>query len=352
VAFRETEGELAAEFDACLEQRGLPGWEKKLPTWESGGKDVPTRVACKEVLRAVLDVVPPLVAGGADLTGNTGTELPGAPVVSRHLFGGRQIHWGVREHGMGSMMNGMAVSGLLPAGGTFFIFSDYMRAAVRLAALSQYKTAFVWSHDSVGVGEDGPTHQPVEHLASMRAMPDLRMIRPADANETAQAWRVHIDGDGPTALIFTRQAVPVLANTAARAPEGLPRGAYVLVDEEGDDLDLVLIGTGSEVSVCVAAHEQLVADGYSVRVVSMPSWDLFEAQSDEYCDSVLPPDALALSVEAGATLGWERYADVSVGIDRFGASAPGATVLNELGINPDHVVERAREMLELAGEVI
>jgi transketolase len=244
----------------------------------------------------------------------------------------------------------MAVSGLLPAGGTFFVFSDYMRPAVRLAALSQYKTAFVWSHDSVGVGEDGPTHEPVEHLASLRAMPDLRLIRPADANETAQAWRVHLEGEGPTAIILSRQGLPVLANTAARAPAGLPRGAYVLVDETGDDLDLVLIGTGSEVSVCVTACEQLVAEGYSVRVVSMPSWDLFDAQPDEYCDAVLPPDAMALSVEAGATLGWERYADVAIGIDRYGASAPGSTVLDELGINPDHVVERALEMLELVGD--
>ena len=181
---------------------------RSCPSWEAGGKAVATRVACKEVLDAILDVVPPLVAGGADLTGNTGTELVDAPVVATHEFGGRQIHWGIREHGMGSVMNGMAVSGLMPAGGTFFVFSDYMRPAVRLAALSQYKTAFVWSHDSVGVGEDGPTHEPVEQLASLRAMPDLRIIRPADANETAQAWRVHIDGDGPTALILSRQGVP------------------------------------------------------------------------------------------------------------------------------------------------
>ena len=350
-AFGTSEAELAPQFEACLAGGGLTGWESKLPSWEAGGKPVATRVACKEVLDAILDVVPPLIAGGADLTGNTGTELVDAPVIATHEFSGRQIHWGIREHGMGSVMNGMAVSGLVPAGGTFFVFSDYMRPAVRLAALSQYKTAFVWSHDSVGVGEDGPTHEPIEHLASLRAMPELRLIRPADANETAQAWRVHIDGDGPTALILSRQAVPVLANSAARAPEGVPRGAYVLVDETGDDLDLVLIGTGSEVSVCVTACEQLVADGYSVRVVSMPSWDLFDAQPDEYCDAVLPPDALALSVEAGATLGWERYADVAVGIDRFGASAPGSTVLDELGINPDHVVERALEMLDLTGDV-
>ena len=331
--------------------RGLPGWESKLPSWEAGGKAVATRVACKEVLDAIVDVVPPLVAGGADLTGQHRHRARRLP---------RRRHPRVRRppdplghprarHGLGDERHG----GERPAArGRHVLRVQRLHApAVRLAALSQYKTAFVWSHDSVGVGEDGPTHEPIEHLASLRAMPELRLIRPADANETAQAWRVHIDGEGPTALILSRQGLPVLANSAARAPEGLPRGAYVLVDETGDDLDLVLIGTGSEVSVCVTACEQLVAEGYSVRVVSMPSWDLFDAQPDEYCDAVLPPDAMALSVEAGATLGWERYADVAIGIDRFGASAPGSTVLDELGINPDHVVERALEMLELAGDV-
>src|SRR5262249_25280619 len=181
-----------------------------------------------------------------------------------------------------SVMNGMAASGWLPAGGTFFVFSDYMRPAARLAALSQYRTAFVWSHDSVGVGEDGPTHQPIEQLMAIRAIPDLRVIRPADANEVAQAWRIHIDGAGPTAFILTRQRVAVLEGPAARAPEGVPRGAYVLVDAPDGDLDLVLIGTGSEVAVCVAAHDLLEADGIGVRVVSMPSWDLFEAQTEAY----------------------------------------------------------------------
>jgi transketolase len=244
---------------------------------------------------------------------------------------------------MGSIMNGMAVSFLMPAGGTFFVFSDYMRGGVRLAALSGYKTLFVWTHDSVGLGEDGPTHQPIEQLAAMRAMPGLRLLRPADANETSQAFRIHVDNEGPTALVLTRQKVPVLAGTAERAPDGVPRGAYTLVDEAGDGLDLVLLGTGSEVSVCVAAVDLL--PGLSVRVVSMPSWDLFAAQPDDYCEQVLPADVPTLAVEAGATFGWERYADDVVGIDHFGASAPGTVALEHFGFTPENVAARARALL-------
>ncbi|HLM17397.1 MAG TPA: transketolase C-terminal domain-containing protein, partial [Acidimicrobiia bacterium] len=258
--------------------------------------------------------------------------------------GGRGVHYGIREHGMGGVMNGMAVSSLLPAGGTFFVFSDYMRGAVRLAALSHYKSLFVWTHDSVGLGEDGPTHQPIEQLAAMRAMPGLRVIRPADANEVSQAWRIHVDGTGPTAMILSRQKVPVLGMTADRSPEGVPRGAYTLVDEEGDGLDVVLIGTGSEVSVCVAALDLL--DGLSLRVVSMPSWDLFAAQSDDYRERVLPADVPTLAVEAGSTFGWERYADDTIGIDHFGASAPGAVALEKFGFTPEHVAARARALVE------
>ncbi|MFI5053082.1 MAG: transketolase [Acidimicrobiia bacterium] len=342
-AFSSSEAGLAAEFDACLEQRGLPGWEAKLPAW-SAGEELATRQACTAVVNAVIDVVPGLLCGGADLTENTGMELQGATPVATHEFGGRQIHWGIREHGMGSVMNGMAVSGTIPAGGTFFVFSDYMRPAARLAALSGYKTAFVWTHDSVGLGEDGPTHQPVEHLASLRAMPHLRVIRPADANEVAQAWRIHVDGEGPTALVLTRQKVPVLANSAERAPEGVPRGAYTLVDETGGALDLVLLGTGSEVSLCVAARELLA--GLAVRVVSMPSWDLFAGQPDDYREHVLPPGVPTLAVEAAVSFGWERYANDVVAIDRFGASAPGPTVLAELGFTPENVAARARALLE------
>ena len=342
-ALRDREPGLADEFDACLDQRGLPGWEAKLPSW-APGEQLATRVASNQVLDAIVDVVPGIVAGGADLTGNTGTELKDEGVVAEHQFRGRQLHFGIREFGMGGVMNGLAVSYLMPAGGTFFVFSDYMRGAARLAALSGYKTLFVWTHDSVGLGEDGPTHQPIEQLAAFRAMPGLCLIRPADPNEVAQAWRLHVSGDGPTALILTRQKVPVLEGSAERAPDGVPRGAYTLVDEPGG-LDLVLVGTGSEVSVCVAARELLAAEGQSVRIVSMPSWDLFAAQPEPYRSQVLPPGVPKLAVEAASSFGWDRWVDDVVSIDRYGASAPGPVVMDHLGINPAHVAERARALL-------
>ncbi len=342
-SLRDREPALADEFDACLNQRGLPGWEAKLPSW-AAGEQLATRVASNQILDAIVDVVPGIVAGGADLTGNTGTELKDEGVVAEHQFRGRQLHFGIREFGMGGVMNGLAVSYLMPAGGTFFVFSDYMRGAARLAALSGYKTLFVWTHDSVGLGEDGPTHQPIEQLAGFRAMPGLRLIRPADPNEVAQAWRLHVSGDGPTALILTRQKVPVLEGSAERAPDGVPRGAYTLVDEPGG-LDLVLVGTGSEVSVCVAARELLAAEGQSVRIVSMPSWDLFAAQPEQYRTQVLPPEVPKLAVEAASSFGWDRWVDDVVSIDRYGASAPGPVAMDHLGINPAHVAERARALL-------
>jgi len=310
---------------------------------------IPTREASKEVLSAVADLVPGLMLGSGDLTGNTGMAVKSLGVFEPNDASGRVIHYGIREHGMGAAANGMAVSGLLPGVGTFFVFSDYMRPAVRLASIMHAKVALVWTHDSVGVGEDGPTHQPVEQLASLRAMPGLRVIRPADANEVAAAWRVHLDGDGPTALLLTRQKVPVLDATAERSGTGVARGAYVLIDAATSPAEIVLIGTGSEVSVAVAARDELVGRGLSVRVVSMPSWDLFEAEDDAYRIEVLPPDRPTIAVEAGVRFGWERYADDVVSIDRFGASAPGDVVLRELGISPEHVVERALALLGAGG---
>ena len=335
---------IAEDYAACIEQRGQTGWEAKLPSWPAGDGPA-TRVACKTALDAIVDVVPGLVGGGADLTGNTGTAVPDAGIIDTHQFGGRQIHFGIREHGMGAIMNGMSTGGLLPFGGTFFVFSDYMRGAVRVAALSGYKTMFVWSHDSIGLGEDGPTHQPIEQLAALRAMPGLRVIRPADANETAQAWKVHIDGDGPTALVLSRQKVPVLEGTAEGAAEGVARGAYVLVESGAETPDLVLVGTGSEVQLCVGAREQLAARGLAVSVVSMPCWELFAEQSDEARAAVLPPGLPTLAVEAASSFGWERYADDVVGIDRFGASAPGDVAMRELGFTVDNVVARAVALL-------
>jgi transketolase len=333
-----------SELDACLAGRGVNGWETKLPTFEPGDKKA-TRVASGECMNAVLDVVPGILAGGADLTGNTGTLLKDVGVQAQDDPAGRQIYYGVREHGMGGVMNGMAMhGGVLPVGGTFFVFSDYMRGAVRLAALSEAKVVYSWSHDSVGLGEDGPTHQPIEHIAAMRAMPQLRVVRPADANETAHAWRVAVNSDGPTAMLLSRQNVPVLEGTA-EAADGVARGAYTLVSG-GDDPDLILVGTGSEVWVCVEAARVLDAEGVRTAVVSMPSWELFETQDEAYQDAVLPEEVPTLAVEAATSFGWDRYADDSVSIDHFGASAPGAEALERMGYTPENVVARAKELLD------
>jgi transketolase len=298
----------------------------------------------------VADVVPGLLPGGADLTGNTGTGLKGAGRQTRDDPGGRQMAYGIREHAMAGAAVGMARhGGVLPAVGTFFVFYDYMRPAVRLAALSQAKVLFVFTHDSVGVGEDGPTHQPIEQLAALRATPGLAVIRPADANETAHAWRMAIERQGPTALVLSRQGLPVLEGTA-EAGAGVARGAYVLADAAGGEPELILASTGSEVSVCLDAAELLAEDGISARVVSMPCWEFFETQTPDYQDQVLPADIPVLSVEAASPFGWERWADDVVGIDRFGASAPGDVVLAELGFTAEAIAERGRDLLDALAE--
>ncbi len=332
-----------SSLEACLAATGRPGWADVLPSW-APGQSMATRKASNATLRALLPVVPGLTGGGADLTGNTGTAIADGGVFSARHPAGRQIYFGVREHAMGAVANGMALhGGAIPVVGTFLVFADYMRPAVRLAALSQAKVVFVWSHDSGGVGEDGPTHQPVEHLASLRAIPDLTVMRPADATETVGAWRVAVESDGPTALILTRQDVPVLEATHADA---VARGGYVLADPSG--ADLTLVGTGSEVSVCFAAAEALASDGIAARLVSLPCWELFADQPAEYRDGVLRPDLPSLAVEAASTMGWHRWVDDAVGIDRFGASAPGPVVLANLGISPANVAERARSLLDAA----
>ena len=334
-----------AVWDACQAGRGLQGWDSKLPTFEVGTQ-LATRRALKQCIDATSELVPGLVAGAADLTENTGVELAAGGVQSRDDPGGIQVHYGIREHAMGGMMNGMALhGGVLPVGGTFFIFSDYMRPAVRLAALSEAHVVYSWTHDSVGLGEDGPTHQPVEHLAAMRAMPGLRVVRPADANECAHAWRIAVDSDGPTALVLSRQNVPVLEGTAD-AWDGVRRGGYVLRPVVSPQL--VLLGTGSEVHTCAEAAALLAgdtADPVTASVVSLPSWELFALQDQAYRDEVLPPGVPVLAVEAGSSFGWERYADDSVTFDHFGASAPGTQVLERFGYTPEHVAERARDLL-------
>ena len=325
---------------ALLGATGLPGWSESLPTWTPGDKSA-TRVASGKVLQAIADVVPSLLAGGADLTSNTGTVLTGHGVQSVDDPSGRQLYFGIREHAMAAVMNGLALhGGVLPVGGTFLVFADYCRPAVRLAALSRARVIYSFTHDSVGVGEDGPTHQPVEHVASLRAIPGLRVIRPADANETAEAWRLAIEHDGPTALILSRQELPVLEGTAGVS---LAQGAHVI--RSAEDPDVVLVASGSEVHVAIAAADLLAAEGVHAQVTSLACWELMAEQSDAVQDSLLPPEVPTLSVEAGASFGWERWADDSVAIDRFGASAPGERVLAELGFTPENVAARARQLL-------
>ena len=331
-------------WDAAWAGTGLEGWQDLLPSFEVGAK-IATRKASQTVLSALSAAVPGLIGGSADLTGNTGTKLAGEAANGPAEPGGRQIYFGVREHAMGSALVGLAHhGGMLPFGGTFLVFADYMRPAVRLAAMSGAKCCFVWSHDSVGVGEDGPTHQPVEHVMSLRAIPGLRVIRPADATETAGAWKLAIESDGPTALILSRQDLPVLANSSV---DGVAQGAYIVSDVE--DPDAVLVGTGSELALCLESAAALGQLGIAVRVVSMPCWEAFEDQPLALQESILPAEVPTVSVEAGVTLGWGEHADIAVGIDRFGASAPGDLVLSELGMNVGNVTAAVRELLESLG---
>ncbi len=302
------------------------------------GASIATRKASQQVLTAVAEAEPTVVGGSADLTGSNGAKVA-AEAHSVDSPEGRQIFFGVREHAMGASMVGAAHhGGVVPVGGTFLVFSDYMRPSVRLAAMSGAKCVFIWSHDSVGVGEDGPTHQPVEQLMSLRAIPNLQVIRPADAKEAAGAWAAALSYDGPTGLILSRQGLPVLENSDAGSVQ---RGAYRVAGDA--DAEVILVATGSEVGLCVQAAEQLNQSSMTAAVVSMPSWDLFDKQPLDYRQSLLPSDRTIVSVEAGTTLGWARYATASIGIDRFGASAPGPLVMERLGMNVDNVVETARQ---------
>ncbi len=331
-----------SQLEALLHTRPLDGWQDALPAWEPG-ESVATRKASNAVLQALASEMPSLAGGGADLTGNTGTVIKDMGVFDTSDRAGRQIYFGIREHAMGSAMVGMAAhGGLFPVGGTFLVFSDYMRGAVRLAALSHLPMVFSWTHDSVGVGEDGPTHQPVEHVAALRAMPELSVWRPADANETAAAWAAAVEATGPTAMILSRQNLPVLAGTENRAD--VARGGYVLQDADSAP-SVVLVGAGSEVQHCVSAASTLRADGIQARVVSLPCWEVFEAQPEEYRAAVLPDGIPAVSIEAGSTMGWSRYAGVNLGIDRFGASAPGDLVMEKLGMTGDAVADAARSVV-------
>ena len=327
------------DWQAAWGGTGTAGWDADLPAYELG-ESLATRKAIQKALDATYDHLPGLLSGSADLTGSNGTGLARTTAFTAEDRTGRYLHYGVREHAMGSALVGMARhGGTLPIGGTFFVFADYMRPPIRLAALSGAKCCFVFTHDSVGVGEDGPTHQPVEHLATLRALPNLHVIRPADGNETIQAWADVVRHDGPSVLVLSRQDIRVTTDGSAVA-----RGAGVVTDCHGSP-QVVLVGTGSEVEVCVDAAAALNERGVTTRAVSLPSWDRFAAQDRAFRDEILPPGVPVISVEAATTFGWERYADVAIGIDRFGASAPGELVLDKHRINVEQVEPPALELV-------
>jgi transketolase len=363
-AYKEAFPAEAAEFARIVSGQFPDGWQSDLPKYTPSDKPIATRAAGGAALNALAKHLPNIIGGSADLNPSTDTALKGlgdfqpseaegpgtlGAVGGEWSYAGRNVAFGVREHAMGAAVNGMAAhGGVLPFSATFFVFSDYMKPAIRLGALSRLKAVYVFTHDSVGVGEDGPTHEPVEQLAGVRAIPGLTVIRPADPAETVQAWVFAVQHDGPTLLVLTRQAVAHLDHSQSNSPD-VARGAYVLSAGGGDSPDVILIGTGSEVQLCMTAQQMLIPYGVKARVVSMPSWDLFDAQDDAYRESVLPKGIRKrVTVEAAATLGWHRWAGdegAVIGIDRFGASAPGEEIFKHLGITAEHVVAEALRLL-------
>ena len=363
-AYKQEFPKEAAEFELIMNGNLPEAWDVDLPKWKPTDKPLATRAAGGEAMNVLAKHLPNLVGGSADLNPSTRTALKGfgdfqSPEVSGPetlgavgggwSYAGRNIAFGVREHAMGAMVNGMAAhGGVLPFSATFFTFSDYMKPAIRLGALSRLKVIYIFTHDSIGLGEDGPTHQPIEHLAGLRGIPGLTVIRPADGNETSEAWTFAIQHSGPTLLVLTRQAVPHLDRSKAKDP-AVARGAYVLAEADGGSPDVILIGTGSEVSLCMAAREKLKGLGVQARVVSMPSWNLFDEQDESYRESVLPRGIKKrVTIEAASPIGWHRWAGdegVVIGVERFGASAPGQDVFDHLGFTADHVAAAALRVL-------
>ena len=346
--WRERSPERAAEWDRAWRGEPAEGLAGALPAFDPAEKSVlATRAAGNAVMQAFTSYVPTMMGGAADLAESTKTEFKDEASFSRERAG-RNVHFGVREHAMGATVNGMALHGgiVKPYGSTFLIFSDYMRPAIRLSALMRLPVVWVFSHDSIGLGEDGPTHQPVEHYTALRAIPGLTVIRPADAAETAEAWRVALEEcDEPVCLLLTRQGVPVLDRGRLAAADGLARGAYVISDAADGEADTVIAATGSEVALALQAQDQLRAHGIAARVVSMPSWELLDAQPDGYVESLFPSGAPVVAVEAGVGLGWQRFAQRTVAVERFGASAPGTDVLSQLGITAEAVTAAVRELM-------
>lgn len=352
-AWAASEPELAADWRRRLDRRLPDGWTNALPSFEVGTK-IATRAASGKVLNGAAAELPEVVGGSADLAPSNKTLITASGDLLAASLGNRNLRFGIREHAMGAVLNGLALhGGLRPFGGTFLVFSDYMRPSIRLAALMEQPVIYVFTHDSVWVGEDGPTHQPVEHALALRAIPNLVVLRPADGNETAAAWRVALERTvGPTALLLSRQGLPVLEGASELGMEGVARGAYAVVDASGGTPAIVLIATGGEVSLAVDASAELAARGIDARVVSMPSWELFAEQPESYRRQVLPPSIPRLAVEAGVTLGWRDVVGDNgavIGIDRFGASAPGAEVAERLGLTVEAVVKKAVELVEEKG---
>ncbi len=350
-AYKKSHPELAVQLENAVDGKLPEGWDKDIPVYEEG-TSFATRASGSEIMNSIAENLPSLFGGAADLASSNKTMIKGEQDFSSENYAGKNIWFGVREFGMGAALNGMALHGGLKVfGGTFFVFSDYLRPAIRLAALMEVPVTYVFTHDSIAVGEDGPTHEPIEQVASLRAMPGVSVIRPADANETAAAWRLAIESDKqPTALILTRQNLPTLSGSSDLAKSGVEKGAYVISPAKKDQADVLLLATGSEVSLAVESQKVLNAQGIDAAVISMPSWDRFEKQSKEYKQSVLPSSVKKrLAIEMGASLGWERYTgdegDV-LAIDRFGASAPGGKVIEEYGFTPENVVEKVKALLK------
>ncbi|MBD8618665.1 transketolase [Sphingomonas sp. CFBP 13728] len=348
--YRGAYPELSAELDLLLKDELPEGWDADIPTFEADAKGVASRDSGGKVLNAIAAKVPWLIGGSADLAPSTKTDIKGQPSFEAENYAGRNFHFGIREHGMGAIVNGMALSHLRSYGSTFLVFADYMRAPVRLSAIMEVGAIWVFTHDSIGVGEDGPTHQPIEHLATLRAIPGLDTIRPSDANEVVAAWKAVLkDASTPAALIMSRQALPTLDRTKYASADGLEKGGYVLADSDGTP-DVILIATGSEVSLVVEAHEKLKADGVKSRVVSMPSWYRYELQDAAYKESVLPREVRArVAVEMAGSIGWDRYVGLdgaTVTMSTFGASAPLAKLQDKFGFTVDNVVKVARQVME------
>jgi transketolase len=351
-AYRAAQPELGAELDRRLARRLPEGWEVKLPEFPADPKGMASRAASGTVINALAGVLPELIGGSADLAPSTNTLMKGVPDYQADSRAGRNLHFGIREHAMGSLVNGMALTpGFIPYGATFLVFSDYMRGALRISALSKIPSVWIFTHDSVGVGEDGPTHQPVEHIMSLRLIPNLLVIRPCDANEVSQAWKIAIERQsGPTALILTRQNLPTLDRSVLSPASGLARGAYVLADIGDGQPEIILMASGSEVSLALDAGFKLGAEGRNVRIVSFPCWELFAAQDAAYREQVLPAGVRArLAIEAGVSTGWEKWVGdqgAVIGIDRFGASAPAKTVFENYGFSVQHVLDEVQKVLD------